>query len=86
MSTIVLKGPFLDRASDAQRSGIDPQELRLRPDVLRIGGRSLPEVYFAFQFDDGGLRPDLAAIVRRLRAEFSDEEIADYLARRVVGQ
>jgi hypothetical protein len=86
VSTIVLKGPFLDRATAAHRSGIDPQELRLRPDVLRIGGRSLPEVYFAFQFDDEGLRPDLAAIVRRLRAEFEDEEIADYLARRVVGQ
>ena len=86
MSTIVLKGPFIDRATAAQRSGIDPQELRIRPDVLRIGGRYLPEVYFAFQFDDDGLRLDLAAIVRRLRAEFEDEEIADYLARRIVGQ
>lgn len=86
MSSIVLKGPFLDRATAARLSGIEPRELRIRPDVLRIGGRHLPEVYFAFQFDDDGLRPDLAAVVRRLRSEFDDEQIADYLARRVIGQ
>ncbi len=86
MSTIILKGPFLDRATAARRSGIEPRELRIRPDVLKIGGRHLPEVYFAFQFDEDGLRPDVAGLVRRLRSEFDDEEIADYVARRMIGQ
>lgn len=81
MSTIILRGPFLDRIDAARRAGIDPEELRYRPDVLRLGGRWLEEVYFAFQFDQVGLRPEIGRIVRALRKEYDDEEIADYLVR-----
>ncbi len=82
MNGVILKGPFLDRTDAARRSGLDPEELPYRPDVLHIGGRWLEEVYFAFQFDDRGLRPEVGRIVRALRKEYSDEEIADYLVRR----
>ena len=84
MSSLILKGPFLDRATAARVSGIEARELRIRPDILKIGGRHLPEVYFGFQFDADGVRPDLAALVRRLRSDFDDEEIADYIARRLL--
>lgn len=84
MSGLILKGPFLLRADAARLAGIDPEELRLRPDVLRIGGTHLEEVYFAWQFDEAGVRPRIGQIVRALRDRFDDEEIADYLARRLI--
>ena len=82
MTTIILQGPFLDRTDAARRSGIAPSELPFRPDVLKLGGTWLEEVYFSFQFEEHGLRPEMGRVVRALRKEYDDEEIADYLVRR----
>jgi hypothetical protein len=73
-------GHFLTRKAAAQRARISPEEVLHRPDLLRIGGRWLEEVYFAFQFDDGGINRDLGAVVLMLRREYDDIEIADWLA------
>ena len=51
-----------------------------RPDLLRIGGHWLEEVYFAFQFDHGGINRDLGSVVLSLRGDYNDIEIADWLA------
>ena len=74
-------GHFLTRDDAARRAHIPPEELSHRPDLLRIGGRWLEEVYFAFQFDERGIRRDIGNVVRSLRGEFDDIEIADWLAR-----
>ncbi len=52
-----------------------------RPDLLRIGGTHLEEVYFAFQFDGAGIRRDLGRVVQRLHRNHDDVTIADWLAR-----
>ena len=62
MSDSVLMGPFLTRVEAARAAGMSPLDLVVRRDVLRIGGRSLEEVYFAFQFTSSGLRADVAGI------------------------
>ena len=48
--TTVLQGPFLTRAEAAVRAGVDAAHISHRPDLLRLDGRWLEEVYFAFQF------------------------------------
>ena len=48
--------------------------------MLRIGGRWLEEVYFAFQFDERGIKRDLGSVVLLLRKQYEDIEIADWLA------
>ena len=73
-------GHFLTRQTAAQRAGITPEEVLHRPDLLRIGGHWLEEVYFAFQFDDRGIKRDLGSVVLALRKEYDDIEIADWLA------
>lgn len=73
-------GHFLTRKAAARRAGISPEEVLHRPDLLRIGGRWLEEVYFAFQFDDRGIKRDLGSVVLLLRKEYDDIEIADWLA------
>ncbi len=77
----ILVGHFLTRAQAAHRAGIGRYELVHRPDLLHVGGTWLEEVYFAFQFDGTGVRPDLGGIVRMLRTTFDDLTIADWLAR-----
>lgn len=81
MSEHILVGHFLTRAQASRRSGIPADQLVARPDVIHIGGTWLEEVYFAFQFGDHALRPDLASAVRILHSRFDDESIADWLAR-----
>jgi hypothetical protein len=78
---IILVGHFLTRTQAAHRAGIRPDELRRRPDLLRVGGTWLEEVYFEFQFDKSGIRPDLGGVVRTLHKTFDDLTIADWLAR-----
>lgn len=81
MTERILVGHFLTRAEAARRAGIPRAELPRRPDLLRIGGNSLEEVYFEFQFDEHGIKPGLGMVVRMLREEFDDITIADWLAR-----
>lgn len=81
MSEHILVGHFLTRAQASRRSGIPPGQLVARPDVIHIGGTWLEEVYFAFQFGDHALRPDIASAVRILHSRYDDETIADWLAR-----
>jgi hypothetical protein len=76
----ILVGHFLLRSEAARRAGISKDELVQRPDLLRIGGTWLEEVYFAFQFDDAGIRSDLGSVVRELRGNSSDLAIAEWLA------
>lgn len=71
----------MSREMAARRAGVSCDEVRQRPDLLRIGGRWLPEVYFAFQFDDMGIKRDLGSVVLQLRRSYDDVEIADWLAR-----
>ena len=77
----MLLGHFLTRDDAARRAHIPPDEVAHRPDLLRIGGRWLEEVYFAFQFDEHGIRRDLGSLVVALRRDCTDIEIADWLAR-----
>lgn len=77
----ILVGHFLTRAEAAHRARIGMHELVHRPDLLHLGGTWLEEVYFAFQFDGGGVRHDLGGVVRMLRKTFDDLTIADWLAR-----
>lgn len=79
MHALVLLGPFLTRDQAAARAGVEPAELRLRPDLLRIDGRN--EAYFAFQFDGKGIRRDIGSVVLSLRGVAGDLEIADWLIR-----
>jgi hypothetical protein len=62
-------------------AGIPAVEATHRPDLLRIGGTHLEEVYFAFQFDRTGIRRDLGRVVQRLHRNHDDVTIADWLAR-----
>lgn len=71
----------MSRESAARRAGVTCDEVQQRPDLLRIGGQWLPEVYFAFQFDDMGIKRDLGSVVVQLRRNYDDVEIADWLAR-----
>ena len=79
MSGHVLLGPFLTRSHAARRTGLAPEVIRHRPDLLRIRSRWLPETYFAFQFDKNGVRTDVGSVVATLRGRFDDLEIADWL-------
>ena len=81
MAERILVGHFLTREQAARRAGVQPHEIVLRPDLLRIGGVWLEEVYFEFQFDRSGVRTGLALVVQQLRAHFDDLTIADWLAR-----
>jgi hypothetical protein len=81
MTERVLIGHFLTRQQAARRAGIPSQELVLRPDLLHIGGRWLPEVYFEFQFSERGVHPRLGRVVQMLRRRFADVAIADWLSR-----
>jgi hypothetical protein len=77
----VLVGHFLTRRQVARRVAIDSREVVQRPDLLRVGGTWLEEVYFAFQFDTSGVRQSLGMVVAHLRRAFDDESIADWLVR-----
>ncbi len=77
----ILVGHFLTRREAAHRAGIAPDEIVHRPDLLRIGGIWLEEVYFEFQFDRAGIRKGLGGVVHDLKRNFDDLTIADWLAR-----
>jgi hypothetical protein len=81
MSEHILVGHFLTRLEAARRAGIPSEEAAQRPDLLRIGGTWLEEVYFEFQFNDRGIDPRLGRVVRSLHRRFDDIDIADWLAR-----
>lgn len=81
MSELVLKGPFLTRAQAAHRSGLPADLLPDRPDLLHIRSSFSQEVYFEFQFDDHGIRPDIAHVVRVMRTHADELTIADWLVR-----
>ena len=71
----------MSRERAARCAGVSCDEVRQRPDLLRIGGTWLPEVYFAFQFDETGIKRDLGSVVLELSGGYNDVEIADWLAR-----
>ena len=81
MAESVLLGPFLTRRQAAQMAGVDAVSLVTRRDVLRIGGRSLEEVYFAFQFGPSGVRSDVCSIVASLTTDWDHLTIAHWLSR-----
>ena len=81
MAESVLLGHFLTRREAASRAGIDAMTLVTRRDVLRIGGRSLEEVYFAFQFGQDGLRPEVGNVVAALASAWDHLTIARWLTR-----
>lgn len=81
MTERILVGHFLTRTQAARWSGVPTTELVHRPDLLRIGGIWLEEVYFEFQFDKSGIRTGLGRVVKDLRRHFDDLTIADWLAR-----
>lgn len=81
MTELVLQGPFLTRAQAARRAGISAQVLVHRPDLLKVGGSWLQEVYFDLQFDRAGVRPDLGRVVQGLKPQRSDEVLGDWLVR-----
>jgi hypothetical protein len=81
MTERILIGHFLLRHDAARRGGISGEELVQRPDLLRIGGRWLQEVYFEFQFDEFGIRRELGSLVQTLRRDFDDLVVADWLVR-----
>jgi hypothetical protein len=60
---------------------VEPASLISRSDLLQLGGRWLQEVYFAFQFDERGVREDVGGVVRSLREASDDKTIADWLVR-----
>ncbi len=81
MTGRVLLGPFLTRADAAERAGLAPAAIRLRPDLIHIGGRLLPEVYCRFQFGSTGIRRDIGTVVLAMRGICDDLTIADWLVR-----
>ena len=80
MNQHILQGPFLTRAEASRLSHVPDRFLAHRPDLLHIGGRWLPEVYFAFQFDGHGVRPEFARVVEHLKERYGDREICEWLA------
>ena len=81
MSNRLLRGPFLTRTQAARRAGVPGRLLKHRPDLLVVDSEWLPEVYFAFQFDEGGVHPAVGAVVQALKPHFTDLDIADWLVR-----
>jgi len=81
VSELVLQGPFLTRAQAARRSGLAADLLPDRPDLLHIRSSFCQEAYFAFQFDDHGIRPDVAHVVRVMRTRADELTVADWLVR-----
>lgn len=81
MITRTLMGPFLTRAQVAHLLNVPPSTLPSRPDLLRVGGTWLQEVYFAFQFDHNRIRRGVSTVVLALKREYGDEAIADWLIR-----
>jgi hypothetical protein len=77
----VLVGHFLTRSQVARRVEIRGDEVVERPDLLRIGGTWLEEVYFAIQFDATRVIQSLGIAVAHLRRAYDDESIADWLVR-----
>lgn len=81
MAERILVGHFITRTQAAQRAGLPSEEILHRPDLLRVGGTWLEEVYFEFQFDRFGIKAELASVIRDLRGHFDDLTIADWMAR-----
>jgi len=70
----------LTRREAAGLAGLDALKLVTRQDLLRIGGRSLEEVYFGFQFGPDGIRPDIASVVSELADQWDHLTIAHWLS------
>ena len=81
MNGLILQGPFLTRSEAARGAGLSASDVSHRPDLLRAGGRTYREAYFALQFDEMGIRDDIGRIVLALRGKMTDAAIADWLVR-----
>lgn len=81
MTERILQGPFYTRGQAARWAGIPADLVIHRPDLLRIDGEWLPEVYFSFQFDAHGVKPGIGRVVQMLKKTYRDIEIADWLVR-----
>lgn len=79
MTKHVLQGPFLTRDTASRRGHVPAGLITHRPDLLRLGGRWLQEVYFAFQFDREGVRADVGSVVQAMKRRHSDQAIAEWL-------
>lgn len=79
---VTLRGPFLTRRRAAVLVGEPTEAIRWRRDLLRISSRiQVEEAYPAFQFDDGGLRRDVAFVVLLLKRRVTDAEACDWMLR-----
>ncbi len=81
MSEVVLTGHFWTRGEAARRAVMSPHELLVHRGLLRLGGTWLEEVYCAFQFNEHGVREDVAAVVEVLEAHLDAATIADWIVR-----
>ena len=79
---LILHGPFLTRREAALRAGMSPAELQSHPGLLRLAGRIvLQEAYAGFQFDEHGIRDDLAAVVEVFGTAADPWEVCDWITR-----
>jgi hypothetical protein len=80
VKTLVLQGPFLTRKQAARALGVDRDQIRGRPDLLRVTGL-LEECYFEFQCQSDRLMKDVGRVVLAMRGQLTDIEIADWMVR-----
>ncbi len=81
MSEVVLTGHFWTRGEAARRAVMSPHELLVHPGLLRLGGDWLEEVYCAYQFNEHGVREDIAAVVEILAPHLDAATITDWMVR-----
>jgi hypothetical protein len=79
---LVLAGHCWIRLRVARHLGMTSTEVAAHPHLLRIDTPiSLEEAYPAVQFDDAGVRPDVAMIGLLARRRVLDDEVCDWLVR-----
>ncbi|MGD2052248.1 MAG: hypothetical protein PVI35_07215 [Acidimicrobiia bacterium] len=81
MSEVVLTGHFWTRGEAARRAVMSTHELQIHPGLIRLGGTWLEEVYCAFQFDEHGVRDDIASVVEILARRLDPAAVADWIVR-----
>ena len=79
---VTLVGPFWTRRQVAAFLGLTSAEVRLRRALLSISGVcSVQEAYPSFQFEDGGVRHEVAFLAPLLKRRVTDAEACDWLMR-----
>jgi hypothetical protein len=81
MSEVVLTGHFWTRDEAARRAVMSTHELQVHPGLIRLGGDWLEEVYCSFQFNEHGVREDIASVVEILARRLDPGAVADWMVR-----